>query len=233
MHQIKTFMPYSKGTLTLIVSIFLVFTSCNYSKKVEKIVFSHYGEMPALKTNGLPTNVKVDTELTNGSHQYTMSKTERKKVKMLFLLLYWHEHYMLETKLNQKIPVNQFTNSIYQSAKNSKIAEKLKDGILTLKIEQLPRTYSLHEDSRAVLLMVEWSKIYLAPSGEDVVVSYSYAKEGQPTKTGKVEIKDPNKLYGMGYFQSLKSATHDYLTAYDSFYKNAGKMVLDKIVAEL
>jgi hypothetical protein len=226
-------MPYSKRACTLVLFIFVIFTSCSYSKKVEKIVFSHYGEMPVLKTNAVPANVKVETELTNGSHQHIMSVTERKKVKMLFLLLYWHEHYMLETKLNQKIPVNQFTNSLNQSAKNSKIAEKLKDGILTLKIEQLPRTYSLHDDARAVLLMVEWSKVYLAPSGEDVVVSYSFAKEGQPLKTGKVEIKDPNKLYGLGYFQSLKAATHDYLTAYDNFYKNAGKMVLDKITAEL
>jgi hypothetical protein len=48
-----------------------------------------------------------------------------------------------------------------------------------------------------------------------------------------VEIKDPNKLSGLGYFQSLKAATNDYLTAYDNFYKNAGKMVLDKIIAEL
>ena len=226
-------MPYPKSASALFVFIFVVFTSCSFSKKVEKIVYSHYGEMPALKTNAQPANVKVETELTNGSHQHIMSVTERKKVKVLFLLLYWHEHYMLETKLNQKIPVYQFTNSIHQSAKNSKIAEKLKDGILTLKIEQLPRTYSLHNDSRAVLLMVEWSKVYLAPSGEDVVVSYSFAKLGQPLKTGKVEIKDPNKLYGLGYFQSLKAATHDYLTAYDNFYKNSGKIVLEKLVAEL
>jgi hypothetical protein len=87
--------------------------------------------------------------------------------------------------------------------------------------------------SRGALLLVEWDKIYLAPSGEDLIVNYSFVKEGQPAKNGKVEIKDPNKLYGLGYFQSLKAATHDYLTAYDNFYKNAGKMVLDKIVAEL
>jgi hypothetical protein len=200
---------------------------------MEKMVFSHYGEMPALKANTQSTNVKVETDLTNGSHEKIMSTSTRKKVKFLFLLLYWHEHYMLETKLNQKIPVNQFTNSIYQFSKSSKISEKLKDGMLTLKIEQLPRTYSFHDDARGALLLIEWSKVYLAPSGEDVVVSYTFKKEGQADKTGKVEIKDPNSLYGLGYFQTLKAATDDYLTAYDNFYKNSGRMVLEKIIAEL
>ena len=226
-------MPYPKRTLCLFVFIFVFFTSCLNSKKMEKIVFSHYGEMPALKANTQSPNVKVETNLTNGSHEKIMSTSTKKKVKFLFLLLYWHEHNMLETKLNQKIPVHQFTNSIYQFSKNSRISEKLKDGMLTLEIVNVPGTYSFHVDSHGALLLVEWDKIYLAPSNEDLIVNYSFVKEGQPAKTGKVEIKDPNKLYGLGYFQSLKAATHDYLTAYDNFYKNAGRMVLEKIAVEL
>lgn len=226
-------MPFPKFLPGYFVLFIVLFTSCVNSERMEKIVFSHYGEMPALKANTQSANVKVETDLTNGSHEKIMSTSTRKMVKFLFLLLYWHEHNMLETKLNQKIPVHQFTNSIYQFSKNSRISEKLKDGMLNLEIVKVPRTYSFHADSHGALLLISWEKFYLAPSGEDVVVNYSFTKEGQPAKTGKVEIKDPNSLYGLGYFQSLKAATHDYLTAFDNFHKNAGKMVLEKIVAEL
>jgi hypothetical protein len=226
-------MPFSKSYFFHFLVIILLFTSCSTAKMMEKSVFSHYGEMPVQKDNSQTQYIKVETELTRGSHPKIMSTSTKKKTKILFLLLYWHEHHILETRLNQQIPVNQFTNSIYQFARNSKFSEKLKNGVLTLEIVNVPATYSFHFESYGALLLITWDKIYLAPGGENLLVNYSFVKDGQTAKTGKVEIKDPNSLYNFGYFQSLKAATDDYLTAYDNFYKNAGKMVLEKIIAEL
>lgn len=226
-------MPYPRKIFFPCAVIVFLLTSCSSAKMMEKSVFSHYGEMPALKDNSQTSYVKVETELTKGSHPKIMCTSTKNKIKILFLLLYWHEHHKMETRLNQQIPVYQFTNSLYQYAKNSKFSEKLKEGVLTLEIVKLPSTYSFQFESYGVLLLFSWDKIYLAPGGENLLVNYSFVKDGQPAKTGKVEIKDPNSSYNFGYFQSLKSATNDYLTAYDNFYKNAGRMVLEKIVAEL
>jgi len=200
---------------------------------MEKQVNSHYGEMPIIKANTPTGNVSIETKLTEGSSPNVMSTSIKKTIKLLPLIIWWDEHMVCETKLNQKIPVNQFTNSIYQYSRNQKVTEKLAGRQLIINIDQIPRTYSFHNETKAVLMMVSWTRVYLAPSGEDVKVSYTLTSNGQAVKNGIVEIKDPNKLYGIGYFKSLKNATDDYLTSYDNFYKTAGKTVLDKILAAI
>jgi hypothetical protein len=207
--------------------------ACVTPQKMNKHVSRHYGEMPAIKMPAQTLPIAVETKLTDGSSNMEMSTGKRYWKKFLPLIVYNKEHMVVETNLNYKIPVNQFTNSLYQYARTQKVTDKLAGKNLTVTIDQLPRTFSFNNKTTNILLLFNITKVYLEPNQEDVKVTYALHEGGKMVKIGMVQVQDPNKAYGIQYFQSLKAATDDYLNAYDNFYKNLGRTVLDRIMAEL
>lgn len=200
---------------------------------MEKAVVRHYEEIPVKTAKPGGANVLIESSLTVGASQMQMTTGKRYWKKMLPLIVYNREHMVVETNLNYQIPVNQLANSLSQYARTQKVVDKLNGRQLVIKLDQMPHTFSFNGKSTNILLLFTVSKVYLEPTHDDLKASYLLLENGKEVKNGSVEIKDPNKNYGIQYFQSLGAAVDDYLTSYDTFYKNSGKVLMDKILAEL
>lgn len=226
-------MLFSAPKCILLLFVTALLTACVSPKKMNKHVTRHYGEMPQVKMPEQTLPLIVETKLTDGSSSMEMSTGKRYWKKFLPLIVYNREHMVVQTDLNYKIPVNQFTNSLYQYARTQKVLDKLAGKKLSVTLDQLPRTFSFNNKTTNILLLLNITKVYLEPNEEDVKVSWSLNNGATVVKTGTVQVQDPNKAYGIQYFQSLKAATDDYLNAYDNYYKNLGRTVMDKIIAAL
>ena len=200
---------------------------------MEKKVVKHYNEIPPVKSQTANIPITIDHSFSDTGYAKVMTQSEKNKLKGLFTFFYNHYHFEYATQLNYRIPLNQFINSAMQYGRSTKVSEKLKGKELELMVEQLPRNFMYHTDEKNYLLLFTSSKIYIEPGKEDVKVSYTLKENGLPVKTGRVKIIDPNKMYSLTYFQSWWGAVNDYLTAYDNYYKNLGRQVLDKIMGEL
>jgi hypothetical protein len=162
-----------------------------------------------------------------------MTEVERKVTKKKFTFFYNRYHREFHTKLNYRIPLHQFINSAVVYGRSSKVAEKLKGKQAELSVEHLPRYFINHTDERNYLILVTFDQYYLVPGKEDVIISYSVKENGFPTKTGKVTFENPNARYNLTIFQTFRASVEDYLTLYDNYYKNLGRLVIDKILAEV
>lgn len=173
----------------------------------------------------------VKLPLTNMDSGRAFVTGDGKIKKNLFLLVYWRLHSAFNVKLNDKIALNQFANSLYQYAKLKQVTDKLNGDRLMIEVERWPNSFSYHKKKTAYLLLITTTQFYIEPKIENVMVSYKIERDGTIVKSGKVEIADPNRTIGVGMFQTVNAATDDYLTRYDAFYKGLGKQVIEKILA--
>ncbi|HSC54504.1 MAG TPA: hypothetical protein VLC98_12815 [Phnomibacter sp.] len=223
----------STRKLAILVFLPIILIACSGAKKTEKILVQHYGEIPAKKENLKNENVIVETKLTEGSSKLEMSKSELKYTKILPLILWIEIKQELNTRLNQQIPVNQFTNALNQYARTQKITEKLAGKKISLQIEQLPYKYSLKLKSRVLLLFIAWDRHSMVPGPEPTRIKYTVTQQETTVKTGTIEIPYQNNQYAFNRYNGSRKALLEYFTTYDAYLKSLGKVVMDKIVAEL
>jgi hypothetical protein len=133
--------------------------------------------------------------------------------------------------LNSAIGVNYLRKGIYQQA--SKLKQKLNGQQLELTIEQVPGSFAIVDKGHVILLIIRLDKYYVEPEFKDIVVSYKTLQNGVETKTGKININTFQKNKGMGFFQSWKGATSEFLGRYNTYLTDMSHTIVDKLIAEL
>lgn len=220
--------------LETIVVLFLVVatmtTGCISEKKMNKYVVNHYGETISAK------KIKSDYITVTSSlitDDPVPSVSTKKTKKVLPFLLYLRIYYQTSCTLNPKIPINQFTSTLATYANSKGLKQKLNGGKLELNITKVPLSFSFNDDYQYFLL-VSWEKIYLLPQNQEMALSYKiFNNSGGEVKSGNLFVPDPNKIKGTRYFQSVRSATAEYLQQYDENIKTMARHTVDELLKEL
>ena len=218
------------GNRLILFITLVIMTGCINEKKMNKYVVNRYGESVTIKKIKSDYLSITSPLLTDNA---IPSESIKKTKKVVPLLLYIRIYYQTSCTLNPKIPVNQFSSALatYANAKNLK--QKLNGGKLELNIEKVPLTFSFNDDYQ-FLLFVSWEKIYLQPQNEEMILSYKVINDnGQETKKGTLSVPDRNNIRGTRFFQSVKSATGEYLLQYDENIKSMARYSVDELMKEL
>jgi hypothetical protein len=154
-----------------------------------------------------------------------------KTSKNLFLLLYWKYDYRHTCTLNSAIGVNYLRKGIYQQS--SKLKQKLNGQQLEITIEQMPGTFAIVDKGHIVLLLIQWDKFYVEPDFKNIIVSYKLSQNGVATRSGKINIDILQKNKAMGFFQSWKGATREFLGRYNEYLTEMSRTIVNKLIAEL
>jgi hypothetical protein len=104
---------------------------------------------------------------------------------------------------------------------------------LELTIEQVPGSFAIVDKGHVILLIIRLDKYYVEPEFKDIVVSYKLSRNGVETKVGKININTFQKKQGMGFFQSWKGATSEFLGRYNTYLTDISHTIVDKLIAEL
>ena len=133
--------------------------------------------------------------------------------------------------MNSAIGVNYLRKGIYQQS--SKLKQKLNGQQLELTIEQVPGSFAIVDKGHVILLIIRLDKYYVEPEFKDIVVSYKLLQNGVETKTGKINIDTFQKNKAVGFFQSWKGATSEFLIRYNTYLTEMSHTVVNKLIAEL
>ena len=104
---------------------------------------------------------------------------------------------------------------------------------LEITIEQIPGSFAIVDKGHVVLLIIQWDKFYVEPDFKNIVVSYKLLQNGAETKSGKINVDAVQKNKAMGFFQSWKGATSEFLGRYNTYLTEMSRTIVDKLIAEL
>jgi hypothetical protein len=97
----------------------------------------------------------------------------------------------------------------------------------------MPGTFAIVDKGHIVLLLIQWDKFYVEPDFKNIVVSYKLSQNGVETRLGKINIDILQKNKAMGFFQSWKGATREFLGRYNEYLMEMSRTIVNKLVAEL
>lgn len=217
--------------LTLAVTLFS-FASCLNAKKLDKYVAGEYNnELPRLnKKKKLNIEVMPPPFTANVNISSTVNRTD----KLLPLLVYWKYDHRQICSLNPSIANTHFTNAV-NTLVSKTLLDKLGNRKLELTVEQAPSTFSIVAKEQLVWLIYaySWARVYIEPETQELIVSYKVVDTSEAVKAGRIVVKNADKNQGIRWFQSWKSATSEYLSAYNANLTNVTKSFLTQLTQEL
>jgi hypothetical protein len=220
-----------KQTALTAIAVFILFfslTSCHISQKMDAYVASQFNNKVPKPDKRTDSAVIVKSSIPSDPNE--LSHTV-KTSKNLFLLLYWKYDYRHTCTLNSAIGVNYLRKGIYQQS--SKLKQKLNGQQLEITIEQMPGTFAIVDKGHIVLLLIQWDKFYVEPDFKNIIVSYKLSQNGVATRSGKINIDILQKNKAMGFFQSWKGATREFLGRYNEYLTEMSRTIVNKLIAEL
>lgn len=216
----------------LILTLFISFlsTSCNTARILDKHVAGQYGQkIEPKKVKSDYITITSPMNAGDGIPSLSVKKTK----KLLPFLLYIRVYLQTTCTLNPQIAINNFSGTFTSYANAKRLREKLNNGKLELNIQKVPQVFTFNDDAQ-FLILVTWERIYLMQQEQSLELTYKVtAADGTETKNGKISIPDKDMIKGVRYFQSLKSATREYLAIYDENIKTMARKAVDEIVREL
>ena len=219
-----------KNNTAIFLIIVFIIAGCINEKVMNKYVVNKYGTTVTAKKIK-SDYISITSPLLNDNPMPSESLKKTKKV--VPLLLYIRVYYQTFCTLNSKIPINQFGSALATYANSKSLKQKLNGRKLEVSIDKVPLTFSFNDDYQ-FLLLVSWERIYLMPQSQEMVLSYKVSNDsGEEVKKGTISIPDPNNIKGTRYFQSVRSATREYLQQYDENIKIMAKYTVDELMKEL
>ncbi|MDE1190710.1 MAG: hypothetical protein PW786_00985 [Arachidicoccus sp.] len=197
---------------------------------MDKFIAAKYNDqLPVLTNNN--DEIKVISSIPANNSQ--ISKTVHITDNFLPLIVYWKYDHHQNCALNPSIAVINFTNAINTLAPNT-LMQKLNGRKLELTVDQAPTAFSIVMKENMVWLVyaVSWSKIYIEPDMDDLIVSYKVSG-GDNSKSGKIIVKSTDKNKNFRIFQSWKSATSEYLTNYNTNLTTMTQAFVNQLSNEL
>jgi len=203
-------------------------TSCHIAQKMDAYVAGQFGNKVPKPDKRTDSTIVVKSSIPSDSNE--LSHTVKTN-KNLFLLLYWKYDYRHTCTLNPAIGVNYLRKGIYQQA--NKLKQKLNGQQLELMIEQIPNTFAIVDKGFVILLLLQIDKFYVEADSKDIVISYRILQNGVANKTGKITIDNIQKNKPMGFFQTWKGATNQFLGRYNADLTEMSRAIINKLIAEL
>lgn len=217
---------------SLLITIFLLtlsMSSCFTAGKMNKNIAAYYGnEIPKISkkkapqitiTSSLPLNA---TQIATTTHQ----------MKMLPLIVYWSYDDRLNSTLNPQIAFNNFNNTVIRLSSKELIG-KLNGRRIELSLDQIPRCFALSDKGKVILLLIRWQQVSVIPVAKDMKVSYKLYRGDDVEKTGTIIVEDSQNNSPLGFFQTIKSGTSQYLDYYTGHISNLTQQMLAELTKEL
>jgi hypothetical protein len=228
----KTIKQTRRAVFICLACILLMLSGCLTSKKLDKFVAAQYGnELPKPRKK---KKAEIEVMVLPTASNSLISTTKHKTDKFLPLLVYWKYDHRQSCSLNPAIAVTNFSNALNSLASKG-LTDKLNGRKLELTVEQAPSAFSLVAKENMVWLVyaVSWAKIYIEPDMKDLIVTYRLVGGDQEVKTGKITVENMDKNKGLRFFQSWKSATSEYLSAYNANFTTMTKTFVSQLTNEL
>ncbi len=224
-----------KQYLVLTIILFagnLLLSGCLTTKKMDRFVADQYGNQLPKQEKKKNSDITVNSAIAANSE--AISASSRKVSNVLPLIIYWQWTSKLTSNLNSSIPVSSFTKAMNLQA-NKELNKKLNGQKLELTVEQIPAAFSIVEKGHVIWLIyaISWSKLYVEPDSQDLVVAYKMIQNDGAPKVGKITIKNIGQNQNIRYFQSWKSATSEYLAQYNQDISTMTKELIKKLMEEL
>jgi hypothetical protein len=219
-----------KNTISFFIISLTVLTSCINGRKIDRQIAKYYS-VPSTKTKNQNDVAFVASNLQATNNE--ISTTETKTTNFKPFIVYWSWDYKNTSTLNPKIPTDNFTKAFLTAT--SRLKDKLNGATIELTIEKIPNMYSMHDKMHLIFFLYEvhWENVFLQGENMDAVFSYKIIKAGSEVKNGSITIPYQKDKHNLGFFQSWKKATDNYLADYDLYISSLGKTIADRIVKEL
>lgn len=228
----KIFLRHISFNFIIATLVCCSLTSCLTPKKLDIFVAEQYNnELPKPnKKKKADLEVTLPTTIANATISTTVHKTD----KFLPLLVYWKYDHRHRCDLNPNIATVNFSNAV-NTLSTKALSDKLMGKKLELLVEKAPATFSIVLKENLVWLIYgfSWSKIYIEPKLDDLVVSYKVKDANNTLKTGTITVKNNDKNRGIRFFQSWKSATSEYLGEYNTNFTTMTKAFVTQLSQEL
>ena len=213
------------------VALFILFsslTSCHIAQKMDAHIATQFNNKVPKPDKRKDSTIIVNSSIPSDPNE--LSHTVKTN-KNLFLLVYWKYDYRHTCSLNPAIGVDYLRKGFYQQA--AKLKQKLNGQQLEITIEQIPHTFAIVDKGHVVLLIIQWDKFYVEPQRKDIIVSYRTLQNGVETKSGKISVANIDKNKPMGFFQSWKGATNEFLARYNTAAAEMSRTIVNKLLEEL
>ena len=220
-----------KQNVLIVIALFILLsslTSCHIAQKMDAYVANQFNNKVPKPDKRTDTTIVVNSSIPSDPSE--LSHTV-KTWKNLFLLVYWKYDYRHTCTLNPAIGINYLRKGIYQQS--NKLKQKLNGQQLELTIEQIPGSFAIVDKGHVVLLIIQWDKFYVEPDFKNIVVSYKLSQNGFETRSGKINIDSIQKNKPMGFFQSWKGATSEFLGRYNTYLTEMSRTIVNKLIDEL
>jgi hypothetical protein len=220
--------------LLLIGVLSVMMVSCLGPKKIDKWVSKHYDGNTPPEPKKKADFITISSSVPSTGER--LSTTEKKTSHILPLLFYWQFDYRNTCTINPQVPVNNFRSAVLSYAANKGLKQKLNGQRIELSIEKIPNIFAIDDKGHVIWIIYAfgWDVLTIVPENSDMIVSYRVIKDGDTeTKKGTITIHNTDKGLSLKMYQSLKKRTWQYLEQYDASISSMGKMVVDKIAAEL
>ena len=214
-----------------VVALFILLsslTSCHIAQKMDAYVAGQFNNKVPKPDKRTDTTILVKSSIPSDPNE--LSHTVKTN-KNLFLLVYWKYDYRHTCTLNPAIGINYLRKGIYQQS--NKLKQKLNGQQLELTIDQIPGSFAIVDKGHVVLLIIQWDKFYVEPDFKNIVVSYKLSQNGVETRSGKINIDSIQKNKPMGFFQSWKGATSEFLGRYNTYLTEMSRTIVNKLIDEL
>lgn len=217
--------------LSFLLLTILILPACLSTRKMDRYVSEQYNHQ--IPKQNYKKAAGITVAYVSPSPNDVISSSERKTSKVLPLLFYWQWEHRHTSTLNTSIPVNNFANNLYAVA-NKGLNQKLNGQKLALTVEQAPTTFAMVDKAHLIWVVyaISWDKWYTEPDAKDLVVSYTLTKDGVE-KAGKIIIENKDQNKNIGFFQSWRSSTSEYITRYNQNIKDMTKAFVDKLMEEI
>lgn len=229
----SAFSSIVKARRTIVYMIIVSATSCISPKKMDQWIGEQYGETAVSNKPKADYFTLTSPLLTADNKTSSSTKSTRKFLPLIF---YWQVDYRISSTLNPKVPMNLFVSAFTSYASSKSLKQKLNGQKLEMSINKMPTAFSFNDDFRdinLVLAQIHWEKIYILPENTDLMITYKLSKDNVETKSGVINIADPNKIKKKTYFKKMKTATLEYLTQYNENIKSMARSAVDQMLAEL
>lgn len=215
----------------ILVLCIALFSGCLTSKKVDRQVAKQYTDIPEPKKNKPEDIITISTTLPSvGKISETVTKTS----KMLPLIFYWQWNYDNTCTLNPQIPINNFSSTVL-SQLNKGLQQKLNGQKLELSVDEIPNKFAINDRAHLIFVIYAfgWDNVTIKTLNSNLIVSYRIIKENTATKKGTITIPYADDKQALGMFKSWKTATGEYLDAYDANITAMSKLFVEKLLKEL
>ncbi len=219
--------------IALVIFSQFTFSGCLTPRKIDRWIDQKYHVPVATKPKA---NDYITIKTPGASSSDIVSRTEKRKMKLLPLFFYWKWEYGTISTLNQSVAGEYFHSAIIPYANAKKLRDKLNGQKLEVTIDKIPCTFSVVDKGGLVFFIVfyvTWDDIFIDPEKQDMVISYRLFKENTETKTGTITITDRNKPLHVKVFHSVKKTFWSYLDQYNYNIQLMSKELIDKLIAEL